>query len=205
MSNCHICVDNEDSPLALTRAAGLHTGPMRAAIHALKYEDQPELARPLARYLCTIIARPPWTRLQIDAVIPAPLHAQRLAERGYNQAALLAQYLCEATELPFQTGWLTRVEQTRQQVGLNREERHANVAGAFTATPAVRDRSLLIIDDVFTTGATMMACADAARVTGARAVYGMALALPAHTDRSQRAQQPDLRQMTQNRADMSRI
>lgn len=159
------------------------------AIHALKYEDQPKLARPLARYLCTIFARPPWTALQIDAVIPAPLHAQRLAARGYNQATLLAQHFCDATSLPLQTDWVDRVEETRPQVGLNRAQRRVNVADAFRATPAVRAQTLLIIDDVFTTGATMMACAGAARGAGARAVYGMALALPANTHSASRAVQ----------------
>ena len=88
--------------------------------------------------------------------------------------------------------FLQRRRKTRQQVGLNRQERRANVADAFTATLAVRDQSLLIIDDVFTTGATMMACAEAARAAGAGAVYGMTLALPANTATSGSGKQSDL-------------
>ena len=75
---------------------------------------------------------------------------------------------------------------------MNRAERRANVAGAFAAAPAVRGQSLLIIDDVFTTGATMMACAEAARAAGARTVYGLALTLPATTARLRNGKQSDL-------------
>jgi len=180
---CAACIKEEESPLTLMRAAALHTWPLREAIHALKYEGQPALADPLARYLCAVFSRPPWVALHadIDAVIPAPLHARRKAERGYNQATLLARHLCLATGLPLQTGWLQRTEFTRPQVGLNAQERRANVADAFTAGPHVRGKTLLLIDDVYTTGATMTACALAARKAGACAVYGLALALPAKT------------------------
>lgn len=177
---CSVCIKEEESPLTLMRAAALHTWPLREAIHALKYEGQPALADPLARYLCAVFSRPPWTDLhtEIDAVVPAPLHTQRKTERGYNQATLLARHLSRATGFPLQTGLLQRTEFTRPQVGLNAQERRANVADAFTASPLVHGKTLLLIDDVYTTGATMTACALAARKAGASAVYGLALALP---------------------------
>ncbi|HXF63374.1 MAG TPA: ComF family protein, partial [Caldilineaceae bacterium] len=179
-ARCAACRADPHSPLLLSRGAALHTSPLREAIHALKYEQQPELAAPLARYLVAVFAAPPWDKLaaSIDAVTPAPLHPDRLAERGYNQSELLAQAFCAQVGLRCEPGWLARTRATRQQVGLNPAERWANVAGAFAASPAVAGQTLLLIDDVYTPGATLRACAAAARAAGARAVYGLALAIP---------------------------
>ncbi|MDI9549107.1 MAG: ComF family protein [Chloroflexota bacterium] len=170
------------SHLRLSRAAALHAHPLREAIHALKYETRPELAGPLARYLVAVFQAPPWDALPapIDAVVPVPLHIQRREERGYNQSELLAAGLCRATGLALEPAWLERIQATRQQVGLSAAERRQNVAGAFTAHSAVTGRCLLLVDDVYTTGATLEACAQAATAAGARAVYALTLAIPAH-------------------------
>jgi len=170
------------SPLLLARAAALHAYPLREAIPALKYENRPELAEPLARYLVAVFQAPPWDALPapIDAVAPVPLHVQRREERGYNQSELLAAGLCRATGLAMEPAWLERIQATRQQVGLSAAERRQNVAGAFAAHSAVAGRSLLLVDDVYTTGATLEACAEAASAAGARAVYALTLAIPAH-------------------------
>jgi ComF family protein len=164
----------------MVRAAALFEEPLRGAIHRLKYENSPELGEVLARYLVAAFARPEWRALPapIDAVAPIPLHRQRLAERGYNQSALLAAGLARASGLPVFPEWLERHRETRAQVGLNAEERRLNVADAFRANPAVAGKRLLLVDDVFTTGATMAACAHAALAAGASAVYGLALAVP---------------------------
>ena len=169
--------------LTLSRAAALHTAPLREAIHALKYQDRPRLAQPLGRYLVAVFQSEPWSSISqsIDAVVPAPLHADRLRERGYNQSELLAAVLCEVCGLPLQPGWIARVRATRQQVGLSATERKRNVAGAFVAGPAVQGRTLLVVDDVYTTGATLEACADASLAAGAQAVYALTLAIPSYT------------------------
>lgn len=164
----------------MVRAAALHTEPLRTAIHQMKYESSPALAAPLARYLVAAYRRPEWRALPhpITGVTPVPLHAERQAERGYNQSELLARAFCAAVRLPLQEGWLARVRLTQQQVGLDAAARAANVSGAFAAHPEVRGQAILLIDDVFTTGATLDACAHAARQAGAAAVYGLTLALP---------------------------
>ena len=169
------------SRLLLARAAALHIHPLREAIHALKYENRPELAQPLARYLVAVFQAAPWDGLPqpIDAVVPVPLHAQRREERGYNQSELLASELCRVTGLPLEPAWLERTQATRQQVGLNAAERRQNVAGAFAAAGSVRGHVLLLVDDVYTTGATLDACAEAATAAGARAAYALTLAIPA--------------------------
>jgi ComF family protein len=109
-----------------------------------------------------------------------PLHAERLRERGYNQAELLARAFCRQVGLPLRPRWLQRQRLTHSQVGLSAQERQANVAEAFSASAAVRGKSILVIDDVYTTGATLNACATAALAAGAANVVALALAIPYH-------------------------
>lgn len=182
---CAFCQAEQEPPAIMLRAAALHTDPLRAAIHALKYEDRPELAGPLARYLTASFATQSWRpyRATIDAIVAVPLHAERLAERGYNQSELLATAFGQASGLPCRPDWISRHASTRPQVGLSAEERRANVAQAFAADAAVAGRTLLLIDDVYTTGSTLNACAAAAREAGARAVFALALAIPTGGDR----------------------
>lgn len=181
---CNRCLSEGESPLQRVRAAALHVSPLREWIHLLKYERRPDLAPLLARYLTAATMQPEWTEpaMTIDAVAPVPLHAERLSARGYNQAELLARGLCRQTGLSLRTDLLQRTKLTRSQVGLNAVERHANVQDAFTASPACRGLHLLLIDDVYTTGATLRACASAALDAGATQVCALTLALPTHTD-----------------------
>lgn len=178
---CPNCLPYGDAAPILTRAAALHTFPLREAIHAFKYEKQPELAPLLARYLVAVFAEEPWTTLPypITAVVPVPLHEQRLAERGYNQSELLAASFCHVVDLPLQSNWIERTRDTPHQVGLDRSDRAKNVAGAFAATGSLHGENILLVDDVHTTGATIRACCMAARVAGANAVYSLTLAQPA--------------------------
>ncbi len=164
----------------MARTAAYYEEPLRGAIHALKYGGRTELAPPLARYLVAGLLRPEWAALLLvlDAVVPVPLHASRLLERGYNQSALLAEPLAAHFGLPLEAGWIERCRATRPQVGLNAAQRSANVAQSFAARPAVRGRTLLLVDDVYTSGATLRACAEAACGAGAAAVYALTLARP---------------------------
>lgn len=171
---CPFC---HKQPLAMngTRAVAFFDHPLRQAIHALKYEQRTELAAPLGDLLSDYLRAHP---LPADALIAVPLHPTRERERGYNQAALLAQAIHTRLGLPVWTDALTRVRATRTQTELNAAERRTNVAEAFAATARVAGAHLILVDDVLTTGATMNACAVALRECGAQTVWGVALARP---------------------------
>jgi len=170
--------------LARVRAAALYISPLREWIHLLKYEQRPDLAPTLARYLVATLALSDWdnSRNRIDAVVPVPLHRQRYQERGYNQSELLAVEVCRRTGLILAAEMLERQKETRAQVGLDALERQANVAGAFVARPSAAGQHILLIDDVYTTGATLHACARALHAAGANEVSALTLALPGHTE-----------------------
>lgn len=154
--------------------AARYAGPLREALQAFKFAGRRSLARPLARLLVECCPEGPETG--VVAIVPVPLAPRRQAERGYNQAALLAEGVGAAWRVPLRSRWLRRTRATRPQSDLGAAERRANVAGAFVAAPQVAGRSVLLIDDVVTTGATLAACAAALRAAGARVVGALAVA-----------------------------
>ncbi|HEX2874142.1 MAG TPA: phosphoribosyltransferase family protein [Polyangiaceae bacterium] len=153
--------------------ASHYAPPLSTAITRFKYADRPELARRLAPLLLPGLRQ---LRLPADAtLVPVPLHAGRLATRGYNQAALLAQELARQCPWRCEPRFLLRTRATERQVGKAREERLTNALGAF-----VRSRSgpaqVVLVDDVVTTGSTVRACAQALADGGAKLVAVVALA-----------------------------
>ncbi len=151
-----------------------HEGAVARAVHRFKYEDSPDLARPLAALLAQkaggFLASAP------GALVPVPLHATRFRERKYDQATLLAVELAKVTKRPLRDAWLTRVRATQRQVGLSDAQRAANVNGAFEAARDVRGQAVLLVDDVFTTGATADAATRALEEAGAAEVRVLTLA-----------------------------
>ncbi len=159
--------------------AGAYAPPLSSAVVRFKFQNRPELARPLSRLL---EAAPSLARLPSDAVLaPVPLHPRRLAERGYNQAALLAQELARACRRPCQPLLLRRSRETSHQVGKSRDERRDNAAGAITLRRRWAGR-VVLVDDVVTTGSTVRACARALASGGVElcAVVALAYAAPSH-------------------------
>lgn len=152
----------------------LFDGPLRHAIHGLKYRRLSALAEPLGDELARF-----WLRgsMPVDIIVPVPLHPERQRERGYNQADLLARRVGRATGAPVQANVLRRTRVTAVQMSLNAAERKANVSGAFVADAAsARDATVLVVDDVCTTGSTLDACAIALKEAGARRTLGLTLA-----------------------------
>lgn len=159
------------APLSASAATGVHEGKLQEAVQALKYENARALSLPLGQRLATCLAQLEWT---IDMIVPVPLHTSRLKERGYNQAQVLGAYVAARHNIPLVPDAIERWRSTNSQVGLNRDQRQVNVAGAFTASSGrVMQRTVLLIDDVFTTGSTLQACAQAALDAGATAAYSL--------------------------------
>jgi len=171
-----LCPRCRESPLAIDgiRSVAFFEGPLRPAVHAFKYRGLRCLAAPLAELMIAQWHKGP---LPADVIVPVPLHRRRLRERGYNQAALLARPLGAAIDLPVREDWLVRTRATSPQVELDVAERKANVADAFLCQngDAVAGRRVLLIDDVFTTGATLESCSLALRQAGAQSVWAFTL------------------------------
>jgi len=158
-------------------AAFVYGGAIADAITRFKYGARPDLARPLADLLWRALAARAGL-LRGCVVVPVPLHPIRLAERGFNQSALLARPVSRRLGAPFLPLALSRVRDTPRQASLGREDRLGNVGAAFAVRQArrLRGRPLLLVDDVRTTGATLAACTEAALEAGAGAVTTAVLA-----------------------------
>ena len=177
---CAACLRQPTSPLAGIRSVAFFEGPLRQAIHHLKYKRDIILADSLAALLG---AAWPGYGLAADLVVPVPLSSQRLRERGYNQAALLADALAALLRLPYAPAGAARVRHTASQVGLSAHERGANVAGAFRGQRAAVDgKAVILVDDVCTTSATLSACAGALLAAGAARVWGFTLGRAGSSD-----------------------
>lgn len=155
-------------PFDRTRAAVVYNDLARALVSRLKYGDRPEIAQFLARMIVTGCAE----LFEDDAVlVPVPLHRWRQWRRRYNQSTELARAISHLTGHEVSPLLAMRQRRTRQQVGLSRDQRARNVAGAFAGAPDLVERSggrrLVIVDDVVTTGATVDALTRALRRAGA--------------------------------------
>jgi ComF family protein len=152
-------------------------------VHALKYQGWEAAAAPMAARLAELVM-PADVMEEARITVPVPVTASRLRERGYNQAALLAAAFAERTSRTCEPRLLVRSHASDTQTTLHPDERRANVAGAFAPAPGadsiVRGEHILLIDDVWTTGATALACSAALFGAGARvvSVLTFARALP---------------------------
>ena len=158
------------------RAAGVYAGTLRNAIHRFKYRGDLLFAKPLGQLLAEHGRR----LLNLDAldlIVPVPLHRRRLRQRGYNQSLELARHLGACWGIAVAPEWLVRNRETPQQTTLSLHERSRNVRGAFTWTgPALSDKRVLLVDDVYTSGATADECAGVLKKSGAGAVEVLTLA-----------------------------
>ena len=176
---CPSCEQTRPAYQAL-RSWAVFEGPIRKALHQIKYRQDLGLGDSLAAEMFDFVNRLNW---QIDLVIPVPLGKKRFRERGYNQVGLFARPLALAKEWKYASHSLKRVRETISQVGLSADERENNVRSAFVANAKrVAGQNVLVVDDVSTTGATLNSCAKALINGGAREVYALSIAraLPRH-------------------------
>ena len=159
-----------DLAFETARAPLRYEGVGKEIVHALKYRAYTPVVEKVAAPLLADAVR---RAGRFDAIVPVPLHRSRLRKRGFNQAALLARALAGRISAPV-SDTLKVVRSTRDQVELSAAERRANVAGAFSARSRTRGR-ILLVDDVFTTGATTSACAAALHRSGANEVHAVTL------------------------------
>lgn len=172
-SLCGACLA-EKPDVDAARSALAYGDHARTLVLALKRSGRRDGLPTFARWM-TAAAGP--LLQDVDLLAPVPLHWMRLAERRFNQSAWLAQAIGKVSGKPVDLFALQRVKRRRSQGGLTARGRHANVSGAFKARKdRVNGRVILLVDDVFTTGATLNACARALKRAGARAVYAVTLA-----------------------------
>lgn len=165
---------NMNPAIVKARASSVYDGWVKDAVHAFKYDRERDRVESLAEHMAPALV----DLGKVDALVPVPLHPKREDWRGFNQADLLARLLGDTFTLPVESA-LQRVRETQTQTHSSREERHANMDGAFALNPAWsidRDAHYVLVDDVYTTGATLGACADVLDAAGAKAISVLTIA-----------------------------
>ncbi|MBC8570780.1 ComF family protein [Zongyangia hominis] len=161
----HFAFDGAAAPL-------YYTGQARHLIHQFKYYGQRHLAAPLAQLMAGRV-REAFPGERFDLLVPVPMHRLERREREYNHSALLARELSRRLGVPCREKALSKVRETRRQRGLTGAERRQNLRDAFTPGKGVTlaGKTVLLIDDVLTTGSTAEECAKALKSAGAKGVY----------------------------------
>jgi ComF family protein len=154
------------------RSFGLYEHTLRKGINLLKYHGKKRLSRPLSALL--IKEGLP----EADTVVPVPLHHKRLRKREYNQSALISKYIAEEMKSKLILDCLVKVRDTLPQVGLRYKARVKNIKGAFKVSNSdlIKDRKIILIDDVVTSGATIRECSSTLKKAGAGEIYVISLA-----------------------------
>jgi len=163
-------------PSAFIHSVGAYEGPLKTAILRFKFKKKLNLAEPLGALMVKYLSRSLDVN-NIDFLVPVPLHLKRLKQRGFNQSELLAHIVTKYYDIPTVSGLLFRVKDTHPQFNLPRTERFKNVRGAFEVkgTPFLKGKSVLLIDDIYTTGSTISECTRVLRENGANNVHVLTL------------------------------
>lgn len=172
---CNHCRHSPPDPLRGIRGAVFYGSPVSFALYGLKYRGLKQLVAPLATYLLSYLDTHP---LSFDILVPVPLHAERLALRGFNQSTLLALELERHRHIPVRDDLIYRTRHTPPQVHLNRRQRLTNMQHAFAPGQrgVLSGERVLLIDDVCTTGATLRASAQALQEAGAGEIWALTVA-----------------------------
>ena len=173
---CSRCL-TEHWDFARARSLGPYEGLMVEAISRFKFRGISRMAKPLGNLLADY-QDPEFPLAEFDLILSVPLHPQRLRERGFNQSLLLARRISQVHSIPLDGTALQRIRHTRPQTELSGAERQKNIRGAFTVKKSalISGKRILLIDDVFTTGATVQECSKALLRAGAKQVDVLTLA-----------------------------
>ena len=168
-----------EPPFDIARSAAIYDGPLKKAICKFKFGGKTSLSTPLSKLFANHLSAGHLDKVLdgIEIVTMVPLHSKRQKERGFNQAEVLARTAANYLKIEPAKHVLLRTRNTRPQFDLRREERFVNVAGAFEVAPVidVRNKTILLIDDILTTGATVCECSKALKGAGAKKVIVLTL------------------------------
>jgi ComF family protein len=161
----------------MARALGAYDGPLREAIHRWKYQGETTLTPIFGKWMAEGLNRY-WGMDAFDILIPVPLYRKRLKERGFNQALLLVKELTHRSGIPYRKRILQKWKPTLPQIHLSGAEREKGVKGSFQLVGAetLKGKSILLVDDVYTTGATVNECSKVLLAGGAERVDVLSLA-----------------------------
>ena len=156
------------------RSWAVFDSPVQDGLHTMKYRGNIGFGESIAMQMLDFVRSLKWP---VEILIPVPLGKKRLKERGYNQVGLVARPLAYQMKWIYKPEALWKTRETRSQVGLNVSQRHENVHNAYQSDPrVVKGKSILIMDDVATTGSTLSACTEVLLSAGAREVYVLTIA-----------------------------
>jgi ComF family protein len=177
---CHDCFAQVKfmKPQMGINSAAAYEGVVKTALHRFKFQNRKRLAQPLGIMLVNYLCQLPGFKIEaIDCIVPVPLHQRRQRARGFNQVELLAEVVGRYFEKPVVPA-IARIRDTHPQFDLPREQRISNVKGVFKATnpSALAGRTVLLLDDIYTTGSTVAECSQAIRRAGAKKIEVLTLA-----------------------------
>jgi len=174
-SDCH----NKKNHFYFARSIAYYQGVMRKCIHLLKYKKQVKLVQPLGNMMVDYLRGNNFLDIhEIDLIVPVPLYKEDCLKRGFNQSGLLAEYIADYFAISFSEHLLIKNKSNVSQVGLSKIKRKNNVSHVYSIDPSCEKNitSVLLVDDIFTTGATVEACCRELRKAGVKKLFVLTLA-----------------------------
>lgn len=171
-----VCSDCQKSPppYSALRSWAEFEGPLREALHNLKYHSDLAMGNVFAPFLIHIILSCQW---DFDFIIPMPISKQHYSSRGFNQSVIISRPIALALNKPMVNNAVERIKETKSQVNLDRDERFKNLQSAFLGNSAkLLNKKVLLVDDISTTGATMISCSQSLKDAGCSQVYCLTVA-----------------------------
>ncbi|MDP2915833.1 MAG: ComF family protein [Candidatus Aminicenantes bacterium] len=174
---CSACL-NEAPPFSMHRSCAKYRGGLKDTLLLFKYRRYRVLGQNLAEFIAEALKKEDGLWWGVDVIVPVPLHRRRRWERGFNQAEVLARELGRIRRIPVETRALKKVKNVPPQTSLEREERRSNVRDAYRTDKAdrIRDKIVLLVDDVYTTGSTLRECAAVLKKAGVKDVRAVTVA-----------------------------